>query len=93
MWTIGREGHLMSAVANDLQPRTYGPVVATGVFKIAFSPDRSIALDDKDLDEFAIKALCHSEGLSKKDLFKFVQLTYGFEEPLEIIVIGRKKDN
>ena len=33
------------------------------------------------------------ERLSKKDLFKFVQLTYGFEEPLEIIVIGRKKDN
>lgn len=93
MWTIGREGHLMSAIANDLQPRTYGPVVATGVFKIAFSPDGSIALDDKDLDEFAIKALCHSEGLSKKDLFKFIQLTYGFEEPLEIIVIGRKKDN
>ena len=93
MWTIGREGHLMSAVAEDLQPRTYGPVVATGVFKIAFSPDGNIALDDKDLDEFAIKALCHSEGLSKKDLFKFVQLTYGFEEPLEIIVIGRKKDN
>ena len=86
MWTIGREGHLMAAVAKDMNPRSCGPLLVIGVFGIKFSPDHSVEMNGKILDDSAMRALCSGEGLSEKDLFKFIQLCYGFDEPLELIL-------
>lgn len=86
MWTIGREGHLIAAVAKDMQPRTCGPLFVIGVFGIKFSPDHTVEMNGKILEESAMRALCSGEGLSEKDLFKFIQLCYGFDEPLELIL-------
>ena len=86
MWTIGREGHLMAAVAKDMNPRSCGPLLVIGVFSIKFNPDHTVEMNGKILDESAMRALCFGEGLSEKDLFKFIQLCYGFDEPLELIL-------
>lgn len=89
--TINRSGELIPEVAREVQPRTLGPMVATGVYRIEFLWLDMISIDGGLLGADGLKALCYMEGLKQDELLKFIRTTYGFGAPLELIRFAPKE--
>ena len=89
--TINRSGELIPEVAREVEPRTLGPMVATGVWRIEFHELDMITIDGGWLDNDGLKDLCYMEGLKRHELLKFIRTTYGFGAPLELIRFAPKE--
>ena len=95
--TIRRSGELIPEVAREMQPRTLGPMVATGVYAIEFlccpgeNECHDITIDGRSLNGAGINAMGWMEGLQPSDLTKFIRTNYGFNRTLELIRFAPKE--